>query len=103
MQHCQYGRNTYQYWQLLQIHHKCTVCPYSTPILKTDSFPSQPQEITSDNRWHTLFVKMASKCAPYAAYDETAKASATAFETKLKNPGGLPVFTDTVMAGPAFR
>ena len=27
--------NSYQYSRLLQIHHKCTVCPYSTPILKT--------------------------------------------------------------------
>jgi hypothetical protein len=27
--------NSYQYWQLFQINHKCTVCPYSTPILKT--------------------------------------------------------------------
>ena len=25
--------NSYQYWPLLQIHHKCTVRPYSTPIL----------------------------------------------------------------------
>jgi hypothetical protein len=24
--------NIYQYWQLLQIHHKCSVCSYSTPI-----------------------------------------------------------------------
>ena len=24
--------NIYQYWQMLQIHHKCSVCSYSTPI-----------------------------------------------------------------------
>ena len=60
-------------------------------------------EITADNRWHALFVKMASECAPYDAIDEAAKAEATKTEIGLINPGGLPVFTDTVMAGPAYK
>ena len=60
-------------------------------------------EITADNRWHALFVKMASECAPFDAIDEAAKAEATKTEIGLINPGGLPVFTDTVMAGPAYE
>lgn len=84
--------------------------PLSIAHTKTDFFPKQKQlmatsfhpEITADNRWHTLFVKMASACSPYTGVDEAAKASAQASEIGLINPGGLPVFTDTVMAGPAY-
>jgi|TARA_B110000967_G_scaffold106657_1_gene109389 SWI/SNF-related matrix-associated actin-dependent regulator 1 of chromatin subfamily A len=39
--------NIYQYWQLY-IHHKCTVCPYSTPILKTDPFLFYNQYVRLD-------------------------------------------------------
>jgi 5'-phosphate synthase pdxT subunit len=60
-------------------------------------------EITGDNRWHALFVKMASECAPYDAIDEKAKTEATKTEIGLINPGGLPVFTDNVVAGPAYK
>ena len=59
-------------------------------------------EITADNRWHKLFVEMAAKCPAYSAVDDAARAEVEKTEIGLINPGGLPVFTNTVLAGPAY-
>jgi 5'-phosphate synthase pdxT subunit len=59
-------------------------------------------EITADNRWHKLFVEMAAKCPAYSAVDDAARAEVEKTEIGLINPGGLPVFTDSVLAGPAY-
>ena len=60
-------------------------------------------EITGDNRWHALFVKMAAECAPYAGFDISAKSKAEESEIGLVKPGGLPIFKDTVVAGKAYE
>ena len=38
----------------------------------------------------------------YSAVDDAARAGVEKTEIGLINPGGLPVFTNTVLAGPAY-
>jgi hypothetical protein len=44
-------------------------------------------------------VGMAGECAPYDGLGEAAKEECQKSEIKLIDPGMLPVFTDSVMAG----
>ena len=59
-------------------------------------------EITADTRWHKLFVGMAGQCEAYGGFGEDALAKAMASEIKLVDPGKLPIFNDSVFAGPAM-
>lgn len=60
-------------------------------------------EITADTRWHELFLGMAAACTPYDAEVEEGKREVERSRLGLVDPGMLPVFTDSVLAGPATK
>ncbi len=77
---------------------KIIVAVKSKRLMATSFHP----EITADTRWHKLFVEMAGECEAYGGFEEVAVATATASEIRLVDPGKLPVFVDSVFAGPAM-
>jgi len=58
-------------------------------------------EVTSDVRWHKLFLEMSSAAKAYAGVGEDAVRKASESEIALIHPGLLPTFTDSVFAGAA--